>query len=146
MAFVKKGTEKLPENYKDLEDYYFHEYHRERRISKSTWLIDYKIEFDVFNDALLKKFEDSKGNFYNFYKKEELKPLIVGKDIHTEEIKLCKFKTSNPVHGYPVNYMNKSYDIPSDEVLEKLKKEKYISKASFNKIKRGKPLWNQKTD
>jgi hypothetical protein len=106
--------------------------------NKCIWKITFDQEVDCFIMTVSEKWKDGIHGW-------GLKALdnvlqVVGVNNIKEELKLAKFidgTNTNVWHGYPADYVSKSNDRPTTEILKKWVDLGYITKAKMSKIRLG---------
>ncbi|MGV6946000.1 hypothetical protein [Sphingobacterium kyonggiense] len=111
---------------------------RKNNPHKSVWTISFDDEVDCFVLSLTSKWNlecEAWGIKLNDNGLE-----TIGINADSEELKLAKFvdgAKTNTWHGYPADYVKKSQDRPSTEILHNWVKEGYIAKHKMVKIRQG---------
>lgn len=106
--------------------------------NKSIWTVSFNEEVDCFIQTINENWKN--GNEAWGLRVIGTILQVVGLNNGSEELKIAKFvdgTNTNVWHGYPADYMSKSQDRPTTNILKVWVDKKYITKAKMSKIRLG---------
>lgn len=112
--------------------------HRNGNPNKSIWTISYEEEVNCFIETITKNWKENSVAWGVKVINDLIQ--VVGLNNAKVELKLAKFvdgSNKNVWHGYPADYMNKSQDRPTTDILKNWVVNGYLTKAKMSKIRLG---------
>lgn len=107
---------------------------------KSIWTITFSEEVDCFLFTVKENWKQENKGWGIKICDNTLQ--VLGINSNKEELKLAKFVDGGNTdiwHGYPADYLYKSQDRPTTEILRIWVIKGYITKSKMNKIRQGLP-------
>jgi len=106
--------------------------------NKSVWTITYDEEIECFIQSMNGKWKLDTQAWGLKVVNNVIQ--IIGLSPDNQELKLAKFVDGNNInvwHGYPADYMKKSQDRPTTNILQIWVRSGFITKAKMSKIRLG---------